>query len=113
MPDAFDEVALMDRVDGDVEFLEETIAMLDEDSPALLEQIRTAAASGRQVTTAASLFLQSGHASWHAPRVLWRGARPITLNRAGQIVSYDSMTGSPGSLWQLPGEHAAHRPSCP
>ncbi len=46
MPDAFDENALMDRVDGDVEFLEETIAMLDEDSPALLEQIRTAAASG-------------------------------------------------------------------
>jgi HPt (histidine-containing phosphotransfer) domain-containing protein len=40
---AFDENALMDRVDGDVEFLEETIAMLDEDSPALLEQIRAAA----------------------------------------------------------------------
>ena len=45
MQDAFDENALMDRVDGDVEFLEETISMLDEDSPALLEQIRTAAAS--------------------------------------------------------------------
>ena len=45
MSDAFDEEALMDRVDGDVEFLEETIALLDEDSPALLEQIRTAVAS--------------------------------------------------------------------
>ena len=45
MSDAFDENALMERVDADVEFLEETIAMLDEDSPALLEQIRAAAQS--------------------------------------------------------------------
>jgi HPt (histidine-containing phosphotransfer) domain-containing protein len=45
MSEIFDENELMDRVDGDREFLEETIAMLDEDSPALLEQIRTAAVS--------------------------------------------------------------------
>ena len=45
MSELFDEQALMDRVDGDVEFLEETITMLDEGGPALLEQIRTAAAS--------------------------------------------------------------------
>ena len=43
MPDAFDETALMDRVDDDVEFLEETITMLDQDGPALLEQIQAAA----------------------------------------------------------------------
>ncbi len=42
----FDETALMDRVDGDVEFLGETIAMLDEDLPGLLEQIRAAVAAG-------------------------------------------------------------------
>jgi len=45
MSDAFDEKALMDHVDGDREFLEETVAMLDEDSPGLLEQIRAAAVS--------------------------------------------------------------------
>ena len=45
MSEIFDEIALMDRVDGDKEFLEETIAMLDEDSPALLEQIRVATAA--------------------------------------------------------------------
>jgi HPt (histidine-containing phosphotransfer) domain-containing protein len=45
MSSAFDKDALMDRVEGDVEFLEETIAMLDGDSPALLEQIRIAAAA--------------------------------------------------------------------
>jgi HPt (histidine-containing phosphotransfer) domain-containing protein len=32
----------MDRVDGDVEFLEETVAMLDEDGPELLVQIQAA-----------------------------------------------------------------------
>jgi len=46
MSGPFDEQALMDRVDGDVEFLEETIAMLDEDCPDLLSQIQTAASSG-------------------------------------------------------------------
>ena len=46
MADAFDENALMERVDGDVEFLDETVAMLDEDSPALLDEIRAAAESG-------------------------------------------------------------------
>ena len=42
MSDVLDEAQLMDRVDGDVEFLEETVAMLDEDSPNLLEQIHAA-----------------------------------------------------------------------
>ena len=46
MSDVFDANALMDRVDGDIEFLEETIAMLNEDSPALLEQIQAAASAG-------------------------------------------------------------------
>ncbi len=46
MADAFDENALMERVDGDVEFLEETVAMLDEDSPALLDEIHAAVESG-------------------------------------------------------------------
>ena len=46
MSETFDKNSLMDRVDGDTEFLEETIAMLDEDSPALLGQIQTAAAAG-------------------------------------------------------------------
>ena len=46
MSSAFDEDALMDRVDGDLEFLAETVAMLNEDSPALLDEICAAAAAG-------------------------------------------------------------------
>ena len=44
MSEVFDERALMERVDDDIEFLEETISMLDEDSPDLLRQIQEAAA---------------------------------------------------------------------
>jgi HPt (histidine-containing phosphotransfer) domain-containing protein len=36
----------MQRVDNDLEFLEETISMLNEDSPGLLRQIQDAAARG-------------------------------------------------------------------
>lgn len=45
MSDILDETELMARVDGDVEFLEETVVMLDEDGPALLEEILAAAAA--------------------------------------------------------------------
>ena len=45
MSEVFAKKDLLDRVDGDTEFLEETVAMLDEDCPALLEKIRTAVAS--------------------------------------------------------------------
>jgi HPt (histidine-containing phosphotransfer) domain-containing protein len=43
MSDLFDKEALLDGIDGDIEFLEETLDMLDEDSGALLEQCRSAA----------------------------------------------------------------------
>jgi len=43
MAQLFDEQVLMERVDGDMDFLEETIAMLDEDSPTLLREIIEAA----------------------------------------------------------------------
>ena len=46
MTDLFDKKALLDELEGDIEFLEETIEMLDEDSRELLDQVRAAAASG-------------------------------------------------------------------
>jgi len=45
MPDLFDRDALLDGIDGDIEFLEETLDMLDEDSGELLDQCRSAAES--------------------------------------------------------------------
>lgn len=45
MPPAFDHDELMERIDGDIEFLAESIEMLEEDAGPLLEQIREAAKS--------------------------------------------------------------------
>ena len=57
MSGAFDEKALMDRVDDDLEFLKETVTMLDEDGPVLLEELR-AAVSARDATA----LVKSAHA---------------------------------------------------
>ena len=46
MSRAFDEMELLQRVGGDWEFLGETVQLLSEDGPALLEQIRRATESG-------------------------------------------------------------------
>jgi HPt (histidine-containing phosphotransfer) domain-containing protein len=46
MAATFDEVELMSRVDNDVAFLAETVDMIVADGPALLEQVRSAAAAG-------------------------------------------------------------------
>ena len=45
MTDAFDEKALMEEIDNDIEFLTESLGMFDEDTPSLLRQIRSAASS--------------------------------------------------------------------
>lgn len=43
--DCFDEEALLESIDGDMEFLRETIGMLDEDAPALLAEVQQAASA--------------------------------------------------------------------
>ena len=43
MTHAFNKDELMDRLDGDIEFLAETVEILDEDGPTLLAEVRAAA----------------------------------------------------------------------
>jgi len=45
MPPTFNQAELMDRIDGDVEFLEECIEIFDADSAPLLAKIREAVAA--------------------------------------------------------------------
>ncbi len=54
----FDKDALIDRVDGDNEFLAESVALLDEDGPPLLGEIRDAASANdvARVASAAHAF---------------------------------------------------------
>lgn len=46
MSELFDREALLDRVDNDMEFLAETVEMLEEDGPDLLGQIGSAIEAG-------------------------------------------------------------------
>ncbi len=58
MSDIFDKAALLDRVDNDMEFLAETVEMLEEDGPDLLSQIRDAVAAddGEALSVAAHTY---------------------------------------------------------
>ena len=60
MSKPFDDKALMDQVDGDLEFLQETLAMFDEDSGELLEKIRADAAARDAASLAKSAHLMKG-----------------------------------------------------
>lgn len=46
MAQTFDEAALLEQVDGDVEFLRETAEMLTSDGPALAAEVRAAISAG-------------------------------------------------------------------
>ena len=46
MSQAFDERELLERVDNDTEFLAETVQMLSDDGPVLMQAIRTSLAAG-------------------------------------------------------------------
>jgi len=90
MSDPFDEIALMDRVDGDTEFLEETIAMLDEDSPALLEQIRMAAASRDAAALVKPAHALKGMPANFCAEPAEAAARELeVMGREGQIAEVD------------------------
>ncbi len=86
MADAFDENALMERVDGDVEFLEETVAMLDEDSPALLDEIHAAVESGDAAALVRPAHALKGMLANFCAEPAETAARALeTMGREGQL----------------------------
>lgn len=91
MSDAFDENALMDRVDGDIEFLKEAIAILDEDSLALLEQIRTAAASRDAANLVKAAHTLKGMLANFCAETAETAARELeTMGRAERLDDVDA-----------------------
>ncbi|MHC5114056.1 MAG: Hpt domain-containing protein [Planctomycetota bacterium] len=89
MSDVFNETELMDRVDGDLEFLAETIAMLDEDSPALLEQLHVAAEGGDAAALGATAHALKGMlANFCAPAA---EAAALELERMGREQRLDDV----------------------
>ncbi len=90
MPEAFDDHALMERVDGDVEFLEETIAMLDEDSPALLDEIHAAARSGDAAALIRPAHALKGMLANFCAEPAETAARELeTMGREGRLTDVD------------------------
>ena len=93
MSQPFDHVELMDRLDGDLEFLEESLEILDEDSAPLLEAIRAAVTAGDAaalVTSAHTLkgMLSNfcGEAAEEAARDLEARGRERRLDGADAVV---------------------------
>jgi HPt (histidine-containing phosphotransfer) domain-containing protein len=93
MSPAFDRDELMDRVDGDLEFLAETVEMLDEDAAPLLEQIRAAVAArdaGALVSPAHTLKGMLANfcadAAERVARELEMGGREKSLGAADTLV---------------------------
>ena len=93
MSEVFDERSLMERVDDDLEFLEETVEMLDEDSPALLEQIRIAAASRDAENLAKAAHALKGMLSNFCAAPAETAARELErMGRKQQLVNLEVAT---------------------
>jgi two-component system sensor histidine kinase/response regulator len=60
MSEPFDREGLMQNLDDDLEFLAETVAMLDEDAPGLLQQAAEAAGTGDAEALAAAAHTLKG-----------------------------------------------------
>jgi len=92
MSDAFDEAALMDRVDGDVEFLQETIAMLNEDCPALLDQVHAAVRSRDEAALVKSAHALKGMLANFCAEPAETAARELEMNgREKQLANVEAV----------------------
>jgi len=82
----FDQADLMDRVDDDLEFLEETVAMLEEDSPALLQAVRDATEARDADALASSAHALKGMlANFCAPAAVAAALALETMGRQQQL----------------------------
>ncbi len=93
MSGAFDEDALMDRVDGDLEFLEETIAMLNEDTPSLIDQIRAAGEASDAAALVKSAHALKGMLANFCAEPAEAAARELeAMGREGRLADVESAT---------------------
>jgi len=86
MTDAFDKDELLEELDGDREFLEESLEMLDSDAPGLLKQIRDALESGdADAVSVAAHTLKSMVGNFCAPPAFEAALNVETLGRNGDL----------------------------
>ena len=88
MSDLVDQAALLDRVDHDMEFLAETIQMLEEDGPDLLGQIREAISGGDAEALAVAAHTYKGMvANFCAESTVEAALRLETMGRSGDLTA--------------------------
>ena len=88
---AFDEAKLLDRIDDDIEFLDETVTMLEEDCPPLQDNLRSAVATGDiKAMTLAAHTLKGLFANFCAGPALDVAGKLETMGREGRIADAGS-----------------------
>ena len=86
MSSIVDQAALLDRIDGDLEFLEETIELLESDGRQLVEELRTAAEAGDQDALVKKAHALKGMVSNFCAETVQRAAEEIEhLARQGAL----------------------------
>jgi HPt (histidine-containing phosphotransfer) domain-containing protein len=87
MSQSFDEQELLDRVDQDVEFLAETVQLLVDEGPALVREIRAAAAAGDAAAVGRSAHALKGMISnFCADAAHGSAAEVERLGKGGDLV---------------------------
>ena len=86
MTDVFDKQELLEELDGDREFLEESLEMLDSDAPSLLKQIREAMDRGdADAVSVAAHTIKSMVGNFCAPPAFEAALNVETLGRSGDL----------------------------
>lgn len=81
-----DHAALLDRVDGDLEFLEETVELLESDGRQLVEELRSASEAGDQDALVKKAHALKGMVSNFCAETVQREAEEIEyLARDGTL----------------------------
>lgn len=86
MSNLVDKQALLDRVDGDLEFLEETVELLESDGRSLVEQLKAASAAGDEEGLVSKAHMLKGMVSNFCADSVQRAAEEIEhAARSGQL----------------------------
>jgi two-component system sensor histidine kinase/response regulator len=84
----FDEAALLERVEGDTELLQEIVALFLEDSPRVLEEVRAAVAAGDAVALKRAAHTLKGSASnFGAAAVVATALELEAMGRTGDLTA--------------------------
>ena len=91
MTDVFDKDELLEELDGDREFLKESLEMLDSDAPTLLKQIRESLDGGdADAVSVAAHTIKSMVGNFCAASAFAAALKVETLGRSGDLTACEA-----------------------